>query len=306
MDKNELRVIMIAVFLIVPALLFSDILPGPIVTVRWLNQHVDDRDIRIIDVSFQSDSFSAGHIPNAVFVDWRRDLADEGKKQYLVLPRENFEKLMSRIGVTQDTQLVFYDDFDNRLAIRALWVAEFYGHSKTAILEGGLQAWRAEGYRITNNSSVFPGTSYTVTNVHEGLNVDKEYVARNLNNPNVLFVDGRPASMYSGLVAGKAIHTGETIARRGHLPGAVNEPWKAHMDTRSEFLDEATLQTMFRDRGIDRDKEAVVFYCNEGVHAAFDWFVASKLLGYENAKIYDGSMSEWAEDANLPLRMGPN
>jgi len=304
MHKHEVRVFTIIFFLIVPALLFSDALPGPTVSAEWLNRHLDDRDIRIIDVSFDKESFLSGHVPNAVFLDWRGDLADPDEKHYSVLAREDFERLMRRIGVTRDTQLVFYDDFNNRLAIRALWVAEFYGHAGTAILEGGIRAWKARGYRTTGNSPEFPGTRYTVKDVHEGLNVDKDYVLNNLVNPNVMFVDGRSAGMYIGFIAGREIHTGETIARSGHLPGAVNQPWKDHMDSQSKFLDKTALETMYTNRGINRDLDAVVFYCNEGVHAAFDWFVAAKILGYENAKIYDGSMSEWAEDANLPLKIG--
>jgi thiosulfate/3-mercaptopyruvate sulfurtransferase len=304
MDNSRVKTFMIAVFLVVPAILFSDALPGPVVTAKWLKRHVDDEDIRIVDVSFEKKGYTAGHIPNAVFVDWRTELADPGEKHYFILPRPDFEKLMSRIGVTPGTRLVFYDDFNNRLAIRALWVAEYYGHSNAAILKGGVQAWEEGGYRLTENSPKFRSTRYTVRSVNSGLNVDKEFVRRNLSNPDVLFVDGRPAGMYTGLINGKAIHTGEMIARRGHLPGAVNQPWKALLDNHSEFLDEHTLEAMFRDRGIDRDRETVVFYCNEGVHAAFDWFVAAKILRYENAKIYDGSMSEWAEDERLPLVLG--
>jgi len=303
-NNGKVNLFLVAFLLVVPAVLFSDTLPGPVVTAQWLKEHIDDEDIRIVDISFEKKGYTAGHIPNAVFVDWRTDLADPWQKHYLILSRADFEQLMSRIGVTPSTRLVFYDDFNNRLAIRALWVAEYYGHTDAAILEGGVSAWEAGGYGLTEKSPRYRSTRYTVRSVNPGLNVDKEFVQRNLSNPDVLFVDGRPAGMYSGLINGKAIHTGEMIARRGHLPGAVNQPWKTHLDNHSEFLDEHTLETLFRDSGIDRDKQAVVFYCNEGVHAAFDWFVAAKILGFENAKIYDGSMSEWAEDESLPLVLG--
>jgi thiosulfate/3-mercaptopyruvate sulfurtransferase len=304
MNKRKLFVIMGVFLLTVPVILFSDTLPGPVVSAKWLMEHIDDRDVRIIDVSFERDRYATGHIPNAVFADWRTDLADPEGIHYFILPRRDFEELMSEIGVTRNTQLVFYDDFDNRLAIRALWVAEYYGHTNAAILEGGVQAWEDSGYRLTDNSPKFRSTRYTVRSVNSGLNVDKEYVRRNLSNPDVLFVDGRPRGMFTGVTNGKEIHTGEMVARRGHLPGAVNQPWKTLIDQQSAFLDENTLQAMFEEKGIVRSKQAVVFYCNEGVHAAFDWFVAAKILGYENAKIYDGSMSEWAADANLPLVLG--
>jgi thiosulfate/3-mercaptopyruvate sulfurtransferase len=270
----------------------------------WLKEHVDDRDVRIIDVSFESERYATGHIPNAVFVDWRTDLADPDGIHYFILPRRDFEELMSRIGVTAETRLVFYDDFNNRLAVRALWVAEYYGHESTAILEGGIQGWEESGFDLTDNSPRIRSTRYSVRFINSGLNVDKEYVRQNLSNPDVLFVDGRPRGMFSGVTNGKEIHTGEMVARRGHLPGAVNLPWKTLMDKKSVFLSESALQAMLEEKGIVQNKQAVVFYCNEGVHAAFDWFVAAKILGYENAMIYDGSMSEWAADANLPLVLG--
>lgn len=304
MKHRVMTIFLVALFLATPTVLFSDSLPGPVVTAKWLKDHIHDEDIRIVDVRFENEGYTDGHIPNAVFVDWRTDLADADKKHYSILPRSDFEQLMSRLGVTPDTQIVFYDDFNNRLAVRALWVVEYYGHTKAAILEGGVEAWDDSGYRLTDGVPKYKSTRYIVRSVNSGLNVDKEFVRRNLTNPDVLFVDGRPPGMYSGLVTGKAIHTGEEIARRGHVPGAVNQPWKTHMDKQSTFIDTAMLEQMYEAKGIEQNKHAVVFYCNEGVHAAFDWFVAAKLLGYTNAMIYDGSMSEWAEDANLPLEMG--
>jgi thiosulfate/3-mercaptopyruvate sulfurtransferase len=304
MTKKTRHDLFVAVFVLVAICSFADDRPGPVISAEWLNQHIHDPDIRIVDVSFDKKGYDAGHIPNAVFVDWRTDLAEPDAEHYYILPRQEFEALMSRIGVTTDTRLIFYDDFDNRLAIRALWVSEYYGHESTAILEGGIQAWRAGGYQVTKNAPHPDRTSYAVRSVNRRLNADKEYVQRNLSSPDVLFVDGRPAGMYTGVVNGKEIHTGEPIARRGHLPDAVNLPWKSLMDQHSAFLDRDTLAEMFKERGIDQDGRTVVFYCNEGVHAAFDWFVAAKMLGFQDARIYDGSMSEWAEDWQLPLVRG--
>ena len=297
-------VIGLAELLLLPAMSFAGHLPGSYVTPEWLFGHRADQDIRIIDVSLSRKDYDAEHIPESVFVDWRTDLAEADEKHYFILPRQAFEGLMSRIGVTRETHLVFYDNFDNRLAIRALWVAEYYGHPNTAILEGGIGAWKSRGHGATNRIPVYNRSRYIIETVNESLNVDRHYVERNLSNPKVLFVDGRPSGMYVRLVSGKAIHNDEWIARRGHLPGAVNLPWKSLMNNRAEFLDPNTLEAMYRERGIDEEKDAVVFYCNQGLHAAFDWFVAAKILGFDNARIYDGSMSEWAENPDLPLVMG--
>ena len=283
---------------------FTEAVSKGYVTPQWLKMHADDTGFIIVDVSFEKIHYEKDHIPGAVYVDWRRDLADpDEKKYYRIVPKEGFEKAMSRIGATLETMLIFYDNRQNRMAIRALWVAAYYGHKKTAILEGGILEWKAAGNETTAELSDVNPTVYRAKDVHSEMNVEKSYVKQNLRNPDILFVDSRPIKMYSGQAPGRLVHTGEKVARRGHLPGAVNIPWKRNINQQSRFLEKDTLLELYQSAGLNEDK-LVIFYCNEGLHAVFNWFVATKILGFEKVKVYEGSMGEWADDPLLPMVSG--
>lgn len=133
--------------------------------------------------------------------------------------------------------------------------------------------------------------------------MEKDFVKANLRNSNVMFGDSRPWKMYTGEKPGMIIHTRKEVSRRGHLPGAVHIPWKGNIDQRGHFLDKATLMEKYQEAGIEKDK-LVIFYCNEGVHAVYNWFVTTKILGFKRVKIYEGSMGEWADHPLLPMVSG--
>jgi thiosulfate/3-mercaptopyruvate sulfurtransferase len=274
------------------------------VTPEWLEEHVNHEDLIVVDVSFLKEDYEKEHIPNSVYVDWRRDLADQREdKYYRVPPKEAFQEVMSRIGAAHDKVLLFYDNKQNRLAIRAAWVATYYGHKHAAILEGGLGAWKSAGFKTTAARPQVTPSQYKIHDMHPEMNVEKDFVLENLRNDSVLLVDSRPRRMYTGEIPGKIIHTGQEVSRRGHIPGAVNIPWKSNMDHNSLFLSKEALLELYAEHGVTKDK-LVIFYCNEGLHAAFNWFVATKILGFENVKIYEGSMGEWADDPMLPMVTG--
>lgn len=283
---------------------FTEAVSKGYVTPQWLKAHADDPGLIIVDVSFKKSHYDKEHISGAVFLDWVSDLADpKEKKYYRVVPQEGFEKAMSRIGANPESLLVFYDNRQNRMAIRGLWVSAYYGHDRAVVLEGGIPAWRDAGFEISTEPPRTRPTAYKAKAVHKEMDVDKSFVFQNLKNPSVTFVDSRPREMFTGEAPGSIVHTGEKVARRGHIPGAVNLPWKLNIDRDSRFLSAKTLEDLYRSAGLAKDK-LLVFYCNEGLHAIFNWFVATKMLGYEKVKVYEGSMGEWADDPMLPMVSG--
>lgn len=274
------------------------------VTPQWLKAHADDPNLLIVDVSFQKSHYEKEHVPGAVFLDWVSDLADPNDKTYYrVVPQKGFERTMSGIGATPDSLLVFYDNRQNRMAIRGLWVSSYYGHDRAVVLEGGINAWKDAGFETSTEVPVIRPTEYRARTVNEDMGVDRAFVFQNLRNPSVIFVDSRPREMYTGEAPGRIVHTGERVARMGHIPGAVNLPWKQNIDRESRFLSAKTLDDLYTGAGLTKDK-LLVFYCNEGLHAIFNWFVATKMLGYEKATVYEGSMGEWADDPMLPMVSG--
>ena len=274
------------------------------VTPDWLKKHAGDQNLIIVDVSLTPEDYYKEHIPNAFYINWKNELSDPMEKRYYkVLSKEGFEGIMKKIGATSDSTLIFYDNLNNRLAIRAHWVASYYGHQKAMVLEGGISAWKYADFETTKEIPTSPTTNYKVEKGNSEINVEKGFVKLNLRNNDVLFVDSRPYKMYTGETTGKMIHTGLDVVRKGHLPGAVSIPWKSNINEKDMFLDESALMKVYSNQGLSKYK-TVVFYCNEGVHAAYNWFIATKILGFRNAKIYEGSMGEWADEALLPLVSG--
>jgi len=260
-------------------------------------------DLVIVDVSCEPEDYANGHLPGAIHVCWKADLSDGQEFYYRVPSKAQFEAVMSRIGATPDSRLVFYDNRENRMAIRGLWVAEFYGHRNAAILEGGADAWRRAGYPLTKKVPTPTATAYRAARSESQMNVEYAWVHANLRNEGVHFVDSRPFAMFTGETQGLMIDKDREVARLGHLPNATNLPWKKNLAAQASFLDVQALKDLYSQMGITPDK-LTVFYCNEGLHAAFNWFVASKLLGNENVKIYEGSMGEWASDPKRPMVSG--
>lgn len=273
-----------------------------LVSPQWLNEHMNDDNLIVVDVSLRYQDYLKEHIPNSVYVDSLVDLADKNEKiHYEMVLKEDFEVFMRRIGAQQDSTLVFYDNFQNRLAIRALFVTDYYGHENTAVLDGGYISWKLAGLPVDSDIPNIKASNYTVGEIHPELVVDKQYVKGNLYNPDVIFVDSRPWEMYTGQAVDIMVNTGKEVARRGRLPGAISLPWKKSLNAQNRFHDADTLMAMFDEHGLKKETDTIVFYCNEGVHAVFNWFVATKILGFSNAKVYEGSMGEWAEDPLLPL-----
>jgi thiosulfate/3-mercaptopyruvate sulfurtransferase len=275
-----------------------------LVDAQWVRQHLDNPDVRVVDVSRRPADYRDGHIPGALFVDWKRDLIDRQRaKYYQVLSRPAFESLMGDLGAEPDTLLVFYDNWNNRLAVRALWTAAYYGHDRCAVLEGGIYSWMDAGYETSRETPVVETTSYRVATEHRDMVVDKNPLLKILCSGEAAVVDSRPARVYTGESPGTVVHTGDTVARRGHLPGAENVFWKSSLRDEDHFSDRKELRSLFREHGLDAESP-VVFYCNEGLHASFNWFVATQILSFDQVRVYDGSAVEWAEDQMLPMVTG--
>ena len=276
-----------------------------LVSPEWLNEHINDDNLIVVDVSLSDQDYRKEHIPNSVYIDWLIDLANKNEKvHYEMVPKEDFGAFMRRIGAERDSTLVFYDNFQNRLAIRALFVTDYYGHQKTAVLDGGYTSWKQAGLPLSSDIPHVEASNYTVDEIHPQLVVDTEYVEWNLRNRDVIFVDSRPWEMYTGQAVGIMVNTGKEVARRGHLPGAISLPWEKSLNPQDRFKDADTLMAMFDAQGLKKDIHTIVFYCNEGVHGVFNWFVATKILRFSNVKVYEGSMGNWAEDPLRPMVTG--
>jgi len=279
--------------------------PGALVSPEWLEQHLQDPQIRVIELLYNS-SYSRAHIKGSVFVDWIHDLSDPTyPDRYIVASKAAIGELLGKIGVNRNTTVVLVDDLQNRLSMFMFWVLAYYGHDNARILNGGRSAWEAAGMPYTDEVTQVVETQYVVQETNQQYRVGLDFIRENLNNSDVVLVDARSPQQYSGEEPGRVFNTGQAHKRLGHIPGAINIPWKSNLRADNTFKSYEELLSLYNSKGITKDK-FVVTYCNEGLHAAADWFVLHELLGYPNVAVYNESMAEWANREDVPIVLGPN
>lgn len=270
----------------------------------WLASYAYYPDLHILELGRTAYEFGLGHIPNAKFIDWRADISDQSQpEKYNILPLPEFEQLMQRLGITEDSTIVLYDSLSNRASARMFWTLKYYMHESVKILDGGLAAWQAAGYKLDDEPIDLVESKYKVDRVHGTLLADMSYVMSHLSDPNHSLIDGRPFDQYSGESQGKVFNTGNAHQRLGHIYGAHSAPWADHLNEDGTFKSNLELLSIYQAHGVEKD-QIVITYCNEGLHAAMPWFVLSELLGYPDVRLYDSSMAEWANLSETPMITG--
>lgn len=275
----------------------------PLVSVAWLHARIAEKkaDLRIVDVRWYlsgkrgEDAYESGHIPTAVFVDLDHALASDpkiGPGRHPLPKREVFENAMREAGVSDTTLVVAYDDAGGSIAARLWWLLRHFGHSESAVLDGGIDAWKKAGFEIDRRSPAIDAGDFHAKDPRADF-VDREEVKRALSR-GALVLDARARERYRG--------DAEPIdARPGHVPGAVNAPWSENLEN-GVFACAGDLAKKYASLGATNGRE-VIAYCGSGVTACHD-LLALELAGIKGAKLYEGSWSDWAKQAELPAAKG--
>lgn len=172
------------------------------------------------------------------------------------------------------------------------WTFDYLGMGgRTAMLDGGLDAWKASGNAVTSETPKYVRSTFT-PNVHKELYADAQYVSQNLQNSNVAILDARGKTFYEG--------SGGGMPRAGHIPGAANIPFNTVVDSINKFKEVHALKEMFSRENVKSDRK-VVTYCHIGQQASLLYFVA-RYLGYQ-ACLYDGSFEDWSGRMELPVEV---
>jgi thiosulfate/3-mercaptopyruvate sulfurtransferase len=242
------------------------------------------------------EEYDRAHVPGAVFVDWTRDIVDEGDSVPVQLAQpEAFARAMSSIGVGDGTMVVAYDDHDHIFAGRLAWALRYYGHDTVRILDGGWPRWVAEG-RPTTSEVPRPTEHVTFTpRPRPSLRRTSADVARSLGRSDVVLIDARPRDQYTG--------ASSAAARSGHIPGAHNVPYAELVDRATcQFLRPEALAAAFARAGVPVGTlpREVIVYCNGGVSCTVP-LAALQMLGRGDVCVYDGSWNEWGSDPSLPI-----
>lgn len=273
--------------------------PDKLVSTDWVAENLNNPAIRMIESNEDELLYPSGHIPNAVEVDWTKDLNDPVRRDYL--GKDGFEALLGRIGVTPETTLVFYGDKNNWWAAYALWVFELFGHTNTKLMDGGRLKWQQEGRELTREVPTFAPTTYTANERNDApVRAFRQDVLAHVESAGQL-VDVRSPAEYSGELLHMANYPQEGALRGGHIPNAKNIPWAKAANGDGTFKTAEELTALYvGEQGLNPEAD-VITYCRIGERSSHSWFVLNYLLGFSNVKNYDGSWTEWGNLVNVPI-----
>lgn len=273
--------------------------PDVLVSTDWVAQHLHHPKIRLVESNEDVLLYETGHIPGAVNIDWHRDLNDPKERDYI--NQAQFQELLRRKGITNDTTVVFYGDKNNWWATYAFWVFQLFGHTNAKILNGGRAKWIAEGRELTLTTPEYPATAYVAQPRNDNpIRAFRNDVLAHLQHKGPL-VDVRSPGEYRGELLHMADYPQEGSLRGGHIPGAQNVPWARAANSDGTFKSAAELRAIYEEEKGLHPTDNIIAYCRIGERSSHTWFVLTYLLGYPNVRNYDGSWTEWGNGVRLPV-----
>jgi thiosulfate/3-mercaptopyruvate sulfurtransferase len=274
--------------------------PEVLVSTDWVEQHLKDPNVRLIESNEDTLLYASGHIPGAVHVDWTSDLNDQIRRDYIT--REGFERLMSRIGATPDTTVVFYGDKNNWWACYAFWVFQLFGHTKAKVMDGGRIKWEKEKRTLTREVPSYASSTYKAQERADGKHrAFRDEVMAHMQAKGQL-VDVRSPEEYAGTRMHMPDYPNEGALRGGHIPGAKSVPWaRAINPENGTFKTADELRKIYCDEKQFSPSQATIAYCRIGERSSHTWFALKYLLGFEKVRNYDGSWTEWGNMVNVPI-----
>jgi len=281
--------------------------PEFLVETNWLAEHLDSPTLRVLDCTTHLpplpdnsyytvrpgvEDFLKGHIPGAAFVDMDRDVADTSAAFHFMLPSSSqFAQAMSALGIGDDTLVVSYSGANHWWASRMWWMLRVFGHERAAVLNGGLQKWLKES-RPTESGPSRPRvrSHFTARPARRDMVATKDDVLAAIGSADTCTVNALRTEQHNG-------SGGVYYGRRGHINGSINLPAAATVNDNNAYKSAEELRGMFAE---PLSKPVVIAYCGGGIAASADALILT-MLGHENVKLYDASLSEWARDPSLPM-----
>ena len=272
-----------------------------LVETEWVAAHLEDPSVRLVESNEDALLYETGHIPGAVKVDWFTSLQAPVRRDFI--NQGEFESLNGRLGITNDTTVVFYGDKNNWFACYALWLYEYYGHKKLRIMNGGRLKWTQENRPLTRDVTSYMPTFYHAQPPDRSVRAFRDDVFQHVSSQLPL-VDVRSPGEYSGELLHMPNYPQEGAMRGGHISGAVSIPWSTAVNTADgTFKSLEELRQIYQGKGITSDKE-IIAYCRIGERSSLTWFVLKYLLGYTKVRNYDGSWTEWGNLVGAPIEKG--
>ncbi len=273
--------------------------PDVLVSTEWVSAHLNDANIRLLESNEDVLLYDTGHIPGAQKIDWQEDLNDAVVRDYV--GQQQFQTLMERLGISNDTTIVFYGDKSNWWSTYAFWVFQLFGHTNAKVMDGGRQKWVDEGRELSTDKPSYPAASYSAPGRNDGaIRAMREEVLAHQQS-GLPLVDVRSPAEYSGELLHMADYPQEGSLRGGHIAGARNVPWARAANDDGTFKNAADLRAIYEEEQGLGGSDNIVAYCRIGERSSHTWFVLTYLLGYDSVRNYDGSWTEWGNAVGLPI-----
>lgn len=272
--------------------------PEVLVDTQWVQDHLGDPKVRLLEVDVDTSAYDQGHIPGAVGLNWKRDLETALERD--IASKTQFEQVMSRAGISNDSTVVLYGDNNNWFATYAWWLLQYYGHKDARIMNGGRKKWLDEGRPLTKDVPAVSPASYRAGKPDATIRALRDDVLAAVGKKGVALVDVRSPKEFAGELLAPENLPQEGAQRGGHIPGAANIPWGENVAPDGTFKPADELKALYESRGITPDKE-IITYCRIGERSSIAWFALKHLLGYPAVRNYDGSWTEYGSLVGAPI-----
>jgi thiosulfate/3-mercaptopyruvate sulfurtransferase len=267
-----------------------------LVSADWAEENLSTPGVVLVEVDEDTTAYDGGHIAGAVKLDWKSDLQDQVRRDFV--DKEQFEALLSAKGISNDDTVVLYGGNNNWFAAYAYWYFKLYGHQDVKLLDGGRKKWELDGRALSSDTVTREKTSYTAKDQDLSIRAFRDEVVDNIGKKN--YLDIRSPDEYAGKLLAPAHLPQEQSQRAGHIPTAVNVPWSKTANEDGTFKTDDEIKAIYDEAGLDWSKDTIA-YCRIGERSSHSWFAVHELLGQTNIKNYDGSWTEYGSLVGVPI-----
>ena len=270
-----------------------------LVSADWAEKNLGADGVVFVEVDEDTTAYDGGHIPGAVKIDWKTELQDQIRRDFV--NRQQFEALLSSKGIGNDDTVILYGGNNNWFAAYAYWYFKLYGHGTVKLLDGGRKKWELDNRPLSKDPVQRPATSYTAQDQDLSIRAFRDQVLAAIGDCNL--IDVRSPDEYAGRLLAPAHLPQEQAQRAGHIPTALSVPWSKAANEDGTFKTDDELRTLYAEAGVD-DLKATIAYCRIGERSSHTWFVLHELLGHANIRNYDGSWTEYGSLVGVPVALG--
>jgi len=270
-----------------------------LVSADWAEKNLGASGVVFVEVDEDTTAYDTAHIPGAVKLDWKKDLQDPVRRDFV--NKAQFEALLSARGIGNDDQVILYGGNNNWFAAYAYWYFKLYGHGDVKLLDGGRKKWELDNRPLVADPVSRPATTYQAQEQDRSIRAFRDEVVDAIGVKNL--IDVRSPDEYAGRLLAPAHLPQEQAQRAGHIPTALSVPWSKAANEDGTFKSDDDLRKLYGEAGLDGSKPTIA-YCRIGERSSHSWFVLRELLGHTDVKNYDGSWTEYGSLVGVPVALG--